>query len=72
MIDDGITGLMFESDDSKQLADKMMLAVKEQETTKMMIRNAYDTLSRYSWDEVRKDLLMAYDETDANSTSSYL
>lgn len=72
MIEEGVNGMMFESDDSKQLADKMIQAVAEQDATKMMIRNAYGTLSRYSWSEVRKDLLMAYYETDAISTSSSL
>ena len=50
MINDGESGLLFTSDNSDEMADKMIEAIKNQERSKKMIRAAHDGLKAYSWE----------------------
>lgn len=60
MIEDGKTGLLFESDNADELAEKMIQAVKEPEKTRLMIKSAHATLGKYSWNKVKEKLLPVY------------
>ena len=60
MIENGVNGLLFDSDDASMLADKMLYACSHPEHTKEMINNAYRGLTSYSWDSIRKKYLALY------------
>lgn len=59
MIEDGVNGLLFESDNDKELAGKMKLAVENTDTT-IIIGRAHNALFSYSWDGVWKELRKVY------------
>ena len=60
MIEDGQNGLLFDSDNDSQMAEKMIQAVEHQETTLGMIENAYRSLDEYRWEKCRGKLLKLY------------
>ena len=60
MVEDGRTGLLFPSDDYNALAEKMTLAVKNQEDSIKMTKNAYKELEKYNWTAIREQLLPIY------------
>ena len=57
MLEDRKTGLLFESDNENELAEKMFLAVEKPEITKKIIRQANKELEKYSWDKIKHKLL---------------
>ena len=60
MVKDSKTGLLFESNNHNELAEKMILAITEQELSKNMILNANKELKNYSWEKIREKLLPLY------------
>ncbi len=60
MIKDGETGLLFENDNSDQLAKKMIEAVENQATVNDIIIRAHNEVKRYRWDSVKEQLYTAY------------
>lgn len=60
MIDDGVNGLLFPSKNHEKLAEKMIMAVENQEKSKAMIREANQGLGMYSWESVKQKLLPVY------------
>lgn len=60
MIEDGINGLMFESNNHAMLAEKMIGAVDNQEDSKEMIRKAKGCVGQYSWEKVKDKLFEVY------------
>lgn len=58
MVKDGESGLLFADDDDKELAAKMLFAVKQQPV--WMIEAARQTLNTYSWNYVRPLLMQVY------------
>lgn len=60
MINDSETGLLFESDNHNQLAEKMLWSVDNQPMAKNIIHNAHTAVSHYRWDSVKKQLAIAY------------
>ena len=60
MIEDGQNGFLFESDDDRQMADKMIAAVEHPESTLKMIDNARRCLDDYKWENCREKLLALY------------
>lgn len=60
MVDDGKTGLLFKSDDSNQLAEKMIRAVENQALVKAMIQQAHKEVMKYRWENVKDKLYIAY------------
>lgn len=60
MIEDGQNGYLFESDDDRQMADKMIAAVEHPESTLKMIDNAHCCLDNYKWENCREKLLALY------------
>ncbi len=60
MIEDGKNGLLFESDNDSELAEKMIWAVKNPKESSDIIRRAYQTVKLYSWANVRELLMSVY------------
>lgn len=61
MINSGDNGLLFDSNDELDLANKMIFAVNNQEESKQMIKNAHSSLRNYSWDNSWKKLSYLYE-----------
>lgn len=57
IIEDGVTGLLFNSKDDQALAEKMLWAVNCQDESKRIIHNAKARINMYSWAEVKDKLL---------------
>lgn len=60
MINDGVNGLLFISDNYDEMADKMIEAIKNQERSKKMIRAAHDGLKAYSWESNKEKYSSIY------------
>ena len=60
MIEDGQNGLLFDSDDDKEMAEKMMEAVVNEEQSKEMIRKANECVKDYSWENIKDRLFEIY------------
>lgn len=58
MIEDGVTGLLFESDNSEQLAEKMLWAIAHQPTD--IVANAHVRVHSYRWENIKGQLYTAY------------
>ena len=54
------TGLLFESDNADELAEKMRWALEHQEEVKYIIANAQADVQKYSWDNVKQQLMKVY------------
>ena len=61
MIEDGETGLLFESGNANELADKMKWALENPEVINNMIMTAQKEVQKYSWDKVKLQLLKIYE-----------
>ena len=66
MIDEGRNGMMFESGNHKELADKMLWAVRYPAESITMMEAGNRDLHRYKWESVREDLLALYRHTVTN------
>lgn len=60
MIEDGRNGLLFENNDDRQMAEKMLAAVENPDATRRMIANARQSLEDYKWENSREKLLALY------------
>ena len=60
MIEDGRNGLLFESDNDRQMAEKMVAAVEDPDATRRMIASARHSLENYKWENCREKLLAIY------------
>lgn len=60
MIEDGVNGVLFESDDDEKLAEQMCWAVTHPTETTHMIKNAHDSLDMYGWKQVGPQLKRVY------------
>ena len=60
MIDDGVNGLLFESDHDHELAEKMVWAVQHQGEAETLIENARKSVRQYQWNNVKEQLYRAY------------
>lgn len=60
MIEDGKTGLLFESDNSDHLAEKMLWVVENQVTGKDIIVSAHNDVKKYRWESVKGQLYAVY------------
>lgn len=61
MIEDGKTGLLFESENSNDLADKMLWALEHSSDVNTMILNAQGEVQKYSWSNVKPLLFKIYE-----------
>ena len=60
MIQDGVNGLLFESDNDEEMAQKMVYSLRHPQKAIEMIKQAYQSLSQYSWDACRPKLMRVY------------
>ena len=60
MIEDGQNGLLFESNNDRQMAEKMIAAVADPEATRRMMANAHHCLDAFKWENCRGKLLALY------------
>ena len=60
MISDFATGLLFESDNAEELADKMILAVYDQEMTVQIAWQGHQVVKKYLWENIKEKIHTAY------------
>ncbi len=60
MIDDGVNGLLFESDNDAELAEKMLWVIQHQIEVKAIVENARCRVKQYQWSNVKDQLYLAY------------
>lgn len=60
MVDPGRTGLLFESDNDKEMAEQMLWALSNQRESLQMIKNAKEEVLNYSWEKVGKQIKSLY------------
>lgn len=60
MVEDGKTGLLFESDNHESMAEKIMWALHNQDKALEIIDNARSEISTYTWDEIRSKMINVY------------
>lgn len=60
MIEDGKTGLLFDSDNADQLAERMLWAVAHPAECLAIVRRAQQEVDRYQWTNVKDKLYTAY------------
>ncbi len=60
MMENGKTGLLFESDNDEEMAEKMLWALSHQEESLRMIVNAKREVGKYSWERVGKQIKSLY------------
>lgn len=60
MVEDGATGLLFESDNDGQMAAQMLRAVRQQEESLAIIKRAHESLATYRWATVRDKIYAIY------------
>ena len=55
------TGLLFESDNSDELAEKMLWALEHPVEVKTIIHNAQTEVQKYAWNNVKQQLMKVYE-----------
>ena len=55
------TGLLFESDNADDLAEKMQWALEHPEEVKQMIAQAQTDVQKYAWENVKQQLMKVYE-----------
>ncbi len=60
MIEDGKNGLLFESDNEAELAEKMLWAVRHQDEVGAMIERAKQLVKHYQWNNIKDQLYSVY------------
>lgn len=60
IIDDGRTGLLFESDNSDDLAEKMRIAIDNQGDSKSITTQARHAVDAYRWERIKNQIYEAY------------
>ena len=60
MVEDGVNGLLFESDNDDELAEKMIWAFEHPETSYGIVLQAFRSVKKYSWEQIRSLLLSVY------------
>ena len=61
MVEDGKTGLLFESNNCNDLADQMMWVLEHSQEVNTIIHNAQAEVQKYSWNNVKQQLMNVYD-----------
>ena len=60
MVEEGETGLLFESDNDMELAERMLWAVENQSQAKCMILCAHKSVKRYRWESIKENIYTTY------------
>lgn len=58
IVEEGVTGLLFESDNSEQLSEKMLWAIAHQPTD--IVAHAHTQVRNYRWENIKEPLYIAY------------
>lgn len=61
LVEDGKTGLLFDSDDDQAMASQMMWALSHQKESLQMIANARKKIEMYSWDNIKEKIIGLYE-----------
>ena len=61
MVENGKTGLLFESDNDEEMSEKMLWALSHHEECLKMIRNAKKDVKKYSLEVVGKQIKALYE-----------
>lgn len=61
MVENGSTGLLFDSDDDQGMALQMLWALSHQEESLEMIANARKKVEEFSWDNVKEKIITLYE-----------
>lgn len=61
MIEDGKTGLLFKSEDSADLANKILWALANTEKTQAIVDNAQTEVKKYVWENIKEKLIKIYE-----------
>lgn len=67
MVENGKTGLLFESNNFVELSEKMLWAVENQKCVLTIIKEARESLSYYSWEKIRQNLIEIYNNSVGSS-----
>lgn len=62
MVENGKTGLLFESDNHESMAEKIIWALHNQDKALDIIDNAYSEVSKYTWDKIRGKIINVYEQ----------
>lgn len=60
IIDNEVNGLLFESENDVELANRMLCAIQHQKETKSMITQARDSVKQYQWEQIKNKLYLVY------------
>jgi glycosyltransferase involved in cell wall biosynthesis len=60
MVEENSTGLLFESDNYAELAEKMIWAVENPGATMAITQKAHCTVSQYRWENIKDKIYIAY------------
>lgn len=60
IIKNGMTGLLFESDNHDELIEKMLWAINNQNIAKAIIQQAYSAVKTYRWDCIEEKIYKIY------------
>ena len=61
MVEHGKTGLLFESDNDAEMAERMLWALSHQDECLQMIRNAKEEVKKYSWEVIGQQFKALYE-----------
>ena len=61
MVENGSTGLLFESDDDQGMASQMLWALSHQKESLEMIANARKKVEEFSWDNIKEKIIALYE-----------
>ena len=61
LVDNGSTGLLFESDDDQGMASQMLWALSHQKESLEMIANARKKVEEFSWDNIKEKIITLYE-----------
>jgi len=61
MIEDCVSGMLFEDDDAEGMASKILQAIKNPKETERMIAKAKEDVTKYEWTNIRKQIIPLYE-----------
>lgn len=61
MIEDDVTGLLFDDNDDEMMAQKMMWAINNPNKMSQIVQAAHAEVQQYSWEKIRKQILALYE-----------
>lgn len=63
LIEDGVNGLLYETGSIKELSEKIVILLKDEQLADTMSINGYQTIvSGYTWDTITRAILRCYDQ----------